>query len=234
MSRLNHVILIFSVAFAVFFVGPSMLSSQFGPYPLIKLGDVLDLLTPLILIPLYWLLFQVGQEKRPSLREGLVFMVLAALWVEGQGIHLVANSIGHLLRGLTGSDAYVLTYFYDETLGHILWHSGVMGLSALLLIRQWQNPLTGERSSLDLLLLAGIIHGLTFFVIVVEGGTALLGIPFAIIVILVGVVWGRDKLREQPLLLFFLVSYAVAMLFFAGWGLYWGGLPEFSALGFIE
>ena len=134
MSRLTRMILVFSLAFAVLFVGPSMLSSQFGPYPLIKIGDVLDLFTPLVLIPLYWLLYQVGQDKRPGLREGLAFMVLAALWVEGQGIHLAANSIGHLLSEMTSSDAYILTYFYDETLGHVLWHSGVMGLSGELFL----------------------------------------------------------------------------------------------------
>jgi hypothetical protein len=230
---LNRLVLVFSIAFAVLFVGPSMLSSHFGPYPLIKLGDVLDLFTPLILIPLYWLLYQVGQDKKPSLGEGVAFMVLAALWVQGQGIHLAANSIGHLLEEMTKSDAYVLTYFYDETLGHILWHSGVMGLSALLLMRQRQHPFSGEKASLGLLLPAGIIHGLTFFVIVIEGGTALLAIPFALIVILAGLIWGRGKLREQPLLLFFLVSYVMAMLFFVGWGIYWGGLPEFSELGLI-
>jgi len=52
MSRLTRLILVFSVAFAVFFVGPLVLSSQFGPYPLMKLGDVLDLLAPVVLIPL--------------------------------------------------------------------------------------------------------------------------------------------------------------------------------------
>lgn len=233
MSRLSRLILIFSVAFAVFFMGPPVLGGQFGPYPLMKLGDVFDLLAPLILIPLYWLLFQVGQEKRPNLREGLAFMVLAAFWVQGQGMHLAANSIGHLLEDMTGSDATILTSFYDEVLSHYFWHLGVLGLSALLLIRQWQNPFTDERASLGLLLLAGIIHGLTFFVIVIEGGTALLGIPFALIVVVLGLVWGRNKLREQPLLFFFLVSYIVAMLFFVGWGLYWGGLPEFSELGLI-
>ena len=233
MSRLNRLILAFSVAFAVFFMVPPFLSSQFGPYPLMKLADVFDLLTPLVLIPLYWLLYQVGQDKKTSLGEGVAFMVLAALWLLGHGMHLTANSIGHLLKEVTGSDAYILTYFYDETLGHILWHSGVMGLSALLLVRQWQWPSSGERASLGLLLPAGIIHGLTFFVIVIEGGTALLGIPFALIVILAVLIWGRGNLREQPLLLFFLVSYVVAMLFFAGWGLYWGGLPQFSELGLI-
>jgi hypothetical protein len=197
--RLTRLILIFSVTFALFSVGPPALGSQFGPYPLMKLGDVFDLLTPLVLIPLYWLLYQVGQDKKPGLREGVAFMVLAALWV----------------------------------LSHYLWHFAVVGLSALLLVRQWQNPFTEERASPGVLLLAGIIYGLTFFVIVVEGGTALLGIPLALIVIVVGLMWGRDRLRERPLLLFFLVSYVVAILFFAGWGIYWGGLPEFSELGLI-
>jgi hypothetical protein len=234
MSRLSRLILVFSVAFAVFFMVPPFLSAQFGPYPLMKVADVFDLLTPLILIPLYWLLYQVGQEQRPSPGEGVAFVVLAALWVLGHGMHLAANSIGHLLEEVTSSDAYALTYFYDETLGHILWHAGVMGLSALLLVRQWQNPFSDHRASLGLLLPAGIIHGLTFFVIVVEGATGPLAIPFALVVILAALIWGRGKLRQQPLLLFFLVSYVVAMLLMAGWGLYWGGLPEFSALGLID
>jgi hypothetical protein len=223
-SRLSRLILVFSVLFAVFFMGPPVLGIQFGPYPLMKVADVFDLLTPLVLFPLYWLLYQVGQDKKPSLRESLAFVVLAALWVMGHGMHLAANSIGHLLEGMKETDAYALTYFYDETLGHILWHSGVMGLSALLLVRQWQNPFSGERASLGLLLPAGIIHGLTFSLIVLEGETALLGIPFALIVILTGLVWGRHRLRERPLLLFFLISYVVAMVFMAVWGIYWGDL----------
>jgi hypothetical protein len=38
----------------------------------------------------------------------------------------------------------------------------------------------------------------------------------------------------DEVILFFLVSYAVACAFFLGWGLYWGGLPEFSKVGIIE
>jgi hypothetical protein len=95
------------------------------------------------------------------------------------------------------------------------------------------KPLRGRESIAGPLAPGRDDLGLTFFVIVVEGGTALLGIPFALIVILAGLVWGRAKLREQPLLLFFLVSYIAAMLFFVGWGIYWGGLPQFSELGLM-
>lgn len=57
MQRLARLTLIFAILFAVFIIAPAFLNGQFAPYPLLKSGDVLDLLTPLVLIPLYWLLF---------------------------------------------------------------------------------------------------------------------------------------------------------------------------------
>ncbi len=234
MNRLSRLILVFSIAFAILLISPSLLKNQFGPYPLMKTGHALDVLTPLVLIPLYWLLYQVDQKQAPSLSGTVVFLVLAAFWVEGQGMHLSANSIEHLLREAKGSDAYNLAHFYDEVLSHYLWHLGVVGLSILLIFRQWQNPFTEERASLWLESLAGVIHGFTFFAIIIEAGMAPLGVPFAVLVTLFGLVWGRSKLRQQPLTAFFFVTYLVATILFIGWGLYWGGLPEFSEVGIID
>lgn len=45
MDQLRRLLLLFALAFAVFVHGPSLLSGQFGLYPLIKVGDVLDLFT---------------------------------------------------------------------------------------------------------------------------------------------------------------------------------------------
>ena len=233
MPRLSRLIFLFGLASAVFFIFPAFLSNQFSLFPLMKIGDVFDIFTPLVLIPLYWLLYHLDQGKKPSIREGILFLIFAALWVEGQGMHLSANSIGHLLADMTESDVYALTHFYDEVLSHYLWHLGIVGLAGLLLIRQWQNPFTNERSSLALVILAGVIYGFTFFLIIIEGGTAPLGIPFAIVVTLAGLIWGRRQLRRQPLLAFFLVSFGVATLLFGGWAVYWGGLPQFSEIGII-
>jgi hypothetical protein len=72
----------FAVLFAVLFIGPALLSSQFGPFPLIKVGDVLDLFTPIILIPLYWLLFRAAGADQAGLGASLGFLALAALWVD--------------------------------------------------------------------------------------------------------------------------------------------------------
>ncbi len=234
MNRLARLTLVFALCFAVFIITPAFLGQQFKPYPLMDNGDVFDLLTPVVLIPVYWSLFQIHREKLPIQKETIVFLVLSALWVEGQGMHLAGNSIGHLTEGLTGSDVAALTHFYDEVLSHYLWHIGMVGLSALLIYRQWKNPFTGENSGLGFEITAGIIHGFNYFITVVEAATAPLGVPFAVLVVIFTLVWGRGKLRQQPILAFFFVAYVVAILFFLGWGLYWGGLPEFSKVGIIK
>ena len=215
-------------------MAPPLLNKQLSCYPLMKAGDVFDILTPLILIPIYWLLFRLDKNKTPGLAGTLIFLLFAALWVEGQGMHLAANSIHHLLEGMESSDAYKLTYFYDEVLSHYMWHFGIFGLSTLVLLRQMRNPFAEKQPISWMTILAGIIHGFTIFVIVVEAGTAFLGVTYVIVVALYGLIWGWKRFRYQPLLLFFFITCLVAVLFFVGWGIYWGGLPEFSEVGIID
>jgi len=232
MKRVSFYILLFSIAFVLFLIGPPLLSQECRLYPLMKIGDVVDVLTPLILMPLYWLLYRANENKGLSWRGILVFLVLAAFWVEGQGMHLSANSIGHLLKD-KGSEVYRLTYFYDEVLSHYLWHFGIVGLATLLIFRGWRGQVVEKPALVWLIIVAGIIHGFTLFTVVIEGGTAPLGISFSAVATVFGLVWGWKKLGHQPLLLFFTISYAVATILFAGWGIYWGGLPQFSELGII-
>ncbi len=234
MKRLSVLIIVFSIMFTVLFFAPPLLSSQFAVYPLMKIGDVFDILTPLILLPLYWLLFRVDADRPPGSAESLVFFVLAAFWVEGQGMHLAANSIGHLVEDMTGSNVYSLTNFYDEVLSHYLWHFGIVGLSFLIMYRQWKNSFKVDQAAPWLPITAGIIHGFTLFVAIVEGGTAPLGVPSVVLGALLGLVWGRNKFNRRPLVLFFLVACLVAVVLFAGWGAYWHGLPEFSKVGIID
>ena len=148
-------------------------------------------------------------------------------------MHLSANSIGHLLEGMEGSDIYRVTTFYDEKLTHYLWHFGVMSLSGLLMYRQWRNNAETGKSTLWPVLLAGIIYGFVFFAMVIEGTTFPMGLPFAILAIVFILIWGRNHLREQPLQVFLLSGYSVAIVLFAVWGIWQGGLPEFSKVGII-
>jgi hypothetical protein len=206
---------------------------QFPIYPLMSWGDVLDILTPLILLPLYWLLFWHASYEKLKLGESLVFVALAALWAEGQGMHLSANSIGHLLDEVVHGEIYLLTGFFDEKLSHYMWHLGIFGLTGLLIFRSWKNPADNEQISWGIVIPAGIIHGLTIFLIVIEGATALIGIPFVLLVSLLIFVCFRDKLSTRPLISFFFISCLAAFLFIAGWCIYCGGCLEFSEVGII-
>lgn len=230
MTTPSRLILIFAIAFAILLIAPPFLSQQFSPYPLMKTGDVFDILTPVILIPLYWLLFRLG--KAPSTREIALFLVFTALWIEGQGMHLGANSIKHLMDDLHGTDVYALTDFYDEVLGHYLWHIGVAGLALLLVWRQIGSPLEQALASLRTEIAAAVIYGFVYCLITIEAGTVPLGLPVAVIVTLIGLTRRRD-LRREPLTAFFFAAHALALILLAIWFARWGGFPQFSELGWL-
>ncbi|PZC49077.1 MAG: hypothetical protein C1O27_000446 [Chloroflexi bacterium] len=232
MANSGRLALIFASAFAALLLAPAFLSFQFSPYDLVKWGDIVDLATPLVLLPLYWFLFQAG-PRTPTVREVVAFLVLAALWVEGQGMHLGANSIGHLVSE-TGTDLADLTHFYDEVLSHYLWHAGIMGLSALAVWREWRVQGAQGSVSLASLLPAAIIYGATFFVIVIEGATWPLGLPFAALVTIFGLTYARRSLMGRPLLSFFVGAHALTLVLFLAWAIVQGGLPEFSEVGIID
>ena len=79
MARLSRLTLFFAILFLVFIVGLPFLSHPFGPYPLMKTQDAVDLLTPLVLIRVYWLLLQGSPDKPVKNWEMVAFLVLAAL-----------------------------------------------------------------------------------------------------------------------------------------------------------
>ena len=226
----SRLIVVFTLVFTFFIAAPAFLTQRFGLNPLMKTGDALDVLTPLLLIPLYWLLFRQG--KAPSTRETILFLVFAVFLAEGHGMHLGANSIGRLQWGIKGSDVQLLTHFYDEVLGHYLWHIGIVALTGLLIWRQARNPLATALPSLRLEVLAALLYGLVEFGIVIEGGAVPLALPFALLVTVFGLAQRRHW-RQQPLTAFFCIAHALALLGFLLWFAGWGGFPQFSELGLI-
>ncbi len=232
-KRLSAYALLFSILFAIFVLGPPFLGINFGPYPLMKVADVMDLLTPLLLLPFYWLLFRVSARTPATTGENVVFMVLVAFWALGQGMHLAGNSIGHLTEGMAGTDVFKLTAFYDETLSHYLWHFGVIGLTVLLMYRQWKNPF-GESAKIGASsVVAGVIYGFTFFAMVIEGATWPMGLPLAVIAAILAVIWIGGRQARKPVIVTFFVGYSFAIVLFAVWAIWQHGLPEFSKVGFL-
>jgi hypothetical protein len=222
----------FSLAFLFFFFAPAFLSSSFPLYPLMKNGDALDLLTPLVLIPLYWTLFSAASSIPVGRRGMLAFLVLASLWVLGQGMHLAGNSIGHQLQDFEGTSAYKLTYFYDEVLSHYLWHFGIFGLAALIMARSWDAPREAP-AGLAGLVIAVILYGFAFACITLEGQTWPAGLPFALLAGLIPLVFRRSGLGERPALGFFTYAHLLAVVITVIWALIQGGFIEPSeVLGF--
>lgn len=239
MKRLSIYTLVFSLFSLFFFIILIFFRKPFTFYSFMSVQDILDLLTPLVLIPIYWVLFQ-NSARGESRSEEISFMVLASFWVLGQGIHLAANSINNLAGALfeqesiniSGSDLYQLIYFLDEILSHYIWHLGVIGLAVLLVYREWVRP-AGVKTIWWVTILGGLIYGFTCFCIFLEGQTTNLGLPFSFLFTLLVVTLGRKKMAHQPILAFFFVSFLFTALLFTGWGLYYGGFPEPSSVGII-
>jgi hypothetical protein len=232
-SGVHFIPLIFSVAFGIFVLGPPFLGYTFSPYPLMDVADVFDLLTPLVLLPLYWLLFHFNGPNPSSRRANIIFMLFIGFWVLGQSMHLAANSIGHLLENMHGTDIYKLTNFYDETLGHYLWHFGVIGLSALLIYRERRVAVSANGGVTWRNIAGGIIYGFVFFAMVNEGTTVPMGLPFAILAIVSILVVARKNIK-QPLTTLFLTGYSLSLVLFAIWGIWHRGFPGFFEVGIVK
>jgi len=228
----SSLILTFALGFTAFILLPPFLSQPFPAYSLIHWADVFDLLTPLVLVPLYWLLFTDSGGLTRGLRLTVVFLILAALWTLGQGMHLGANSISNLL-GAGAGDIYGIVHFYDEVLSHYLWHAGIAGLSILLVFAASPDPSATRPVRWGLVATSAILYGLTYFLAVNEGGTVPLGLPAAALIPLAILAFHRRELRRHNMIAFFFIGYILAVVLFVAWYAYWGGFPEFSEVGLL-
>jgi hypothetical protein len=234
-DRLPAALLAYSVALAAFLLVPPYLKAPVGPPQAFTMQEAADLLTPLVVIPLAWLVFDLAGGLG---RRGLVaFLVLAALWVEGQGIHLAANAIGDAfphdaVEAFYGTAPGTLDLWLDETLSHWMWHAGWIGLSLLMLAASTQNTARAPQRASAMAAASGVILGATFFLVTVEGVTTLLGIPATIVILAWCLVAARRGLVRQPVVTSFLVAGVVTLAGYIAWAAMNGWtLPEFSKVG---
>jgi hypothetical protein len=234
-DQLPAALLAYAVALAAFLLVPPFLKASVGPPQAFTLQEAADLLTPLVVIPLAWLVFDLSGGLG---RRGIAaFLVIVALWVEGQGIHLAANAIGDAFPH-DGAQAFYATVpgdldlWLDETLSHWMWHVAWVALSVLVLAAATRAgaPLVG-RASLRAAV-AGLVHGATFFLVSVEGVTTLVGIPASALILAWSLLEARHGRARQPVVTFFLVAMIVTLLGYLGWAAlnHWT-LPEFSKVG---
>jgi hypothetical protein len=203
-------------AFAVSVVIGHHIGTVLGPLGEVgntRWADWADLLVPFAVVGFAAAVLASTDAGR---REWILLGVTGVLYTQGHGIHLAANSIAN-------TDPSDAVHLWDETVGHWLWYSGLAGIVATLALALHAVPL--PRSVWALVL--ALLFGATIFTNSVEGGTAVLGLASAVAFI----VWGlRDRRSARALLV---PAYALALVLLLAWGLYWGGYPQFSELGWI-
>ena len=176
-------------------------------------ADWIDLITPYVVTGAAAGALRAARATRLT---WMVFWFAAVLYTQGQSIHLAANSVGNAVPGQPA-------YLWDEHVGHYLWYIGfylvVVALAVALADRR-------PRGGIGAHVLA-LLVGFTTFTNTVEGQTPWLGIGAS--VVLAG--WGLLTRDGMGRLL--LTAYGFAGLLFLGFGVWQGGFPEFSELGWI-
>jgi hypothetical protein len=213
--RPDVALLAFAAAFFVFHHVPSLAGDE--------AGDWIDLATPFVIVAAAALALTAIGTTRDAV---LLALLAGVLYVDGHGIHLAANSIGH--EELSG-DAKDVTHFWDETFGHIEWHLGLMTMVAALALAEARSgaaravrPRSPAVAALTVALL-----GFTLFTSTVEGGTWWLELAAAAVL----VAWALRAPR--PLLVTSAAGFGLAALMIGIWAIWHGGVPQFSEVGWL-
>jgi hypothetical protein len=179
-------------------------------------ADWIDLLTPYVVTGA-----AAGALRGAGATRGTwtAFWLAATTYTLGKGLHLAANSVGN---ALPGEDPDVV-YLWDEHVGHYIWFGGFALLVAVLAValadRRPRGGLGGH--------LLALVVGFTQFTNSVEGQTAWFGIGTSVVFLVWGV-FTRDGMGR------YLVSaYGFALVLLAVFGVWQGGFPEFTELGWV-
>lgn len=225
---------LFGLAYAFMHAAPIFLTVEIENR--LTWGDILAIFTPLIVVLSGWQLYSIAPSDTSDPRPAAAFWLMLAsslLYAGGQGMNLAANAIARHLTDQETTPLFHLTYFFDETLGHIIWHAGMVGITVALLVRTQFHQGFGSQA---LCFLGAALFSFAYFTDAVEGQTVFMLLPAAIII----VIWlGFRRLRlrgpmgKNPVNLFFLSGYAMALLLCLIWGIWQGGFPQFSKLGWI-
>jgi hypothetical protein len=186
-------------------------------------GDWIDLVTPFAVVGTAALVLGF---LRPTRAAVVLACAAAVLYVDGHGIHLAANSIGH--QRLTG-DAKDVTHFWDERFGHVEWHLGWIGLIAALALAEARSVAARalRLPSPALAALTIVLLGFTLFTSTVEGGTWSLELAATAVFV------GWCARAPRPLLGTCAGAFGLASLLIAVWAIWHGGVPQFSDVGWL-
>jgi hypothetical protein len=236
-NSLSNWLFLFGMAYVFMHAMPSFLTHDVKN--LLTAGDLLNFFTPFVIIPLVWKIYFILRHNLRAISEQkiravwILLLFSSILYVNGQGMNLSANAIARHLGDMKDTPVFWLDYFFDETMGHIFWHSGMIGISlSFLFLATQSKPVAARWQTFA----GAACYSFAYFTDAVEGQTVPLLFPSAVL-ILIWILFYRKKqaraFSENPVMLFFLSGYAMAIMLFLIWWILQGGFPQFSELGWI-
>jgi hypothetical protein len=240
--NLSRIILVYAFFYAFFHILPAFLNYEIQHR--LMIADLFDLFTPFVIlyfiIKIYRSLLLYIHDDSFNLVKNRVKVILilgAIIFVQGHGMHLSANAIARHLVGQENSSIFILDYFFDEILSHILWDSGIIILSIGIIFMGFSISQKEKwNANLIFVIPAAIFYGFTYFVNAIEGQTVIFTLPISIIIPLAMWIFSRRKARpvmKNPVLAVFFLSYLIALGLFIFWYSWQRGFPQFSELGWI-
>jgi hypothetical protein len=235
--NLSTSLLLLGIASAAFDVGCVLIKTPFLRAG-VTAGDAIEAVGVFVVLALFARVARVawGLELPRSggaPREGVLLGVAATAFAFGHGIHVAANSIHDLADRSGLGDPTGLMGFWDENAGHYLVDSARVLFAMALTSISW-GAISGAARIGASALAGGILFGFTVFASAVEGQTVPLVLPFT--ALYAG--WSllvRDRFRRGGAVrAFFTAAAWTSLLFFAVWGVWQRGFPEFTRAGIIH
>lgn len=207
--------------------------------PGVTLGDAIEA------AGVYAVLAFFARTRRLAGGRALLAGLAAVTYAFGHGVHVAANSI-HDLADRTGlGDPIGLLDFWDERAGHYLVESGRILFAASVLAAAGRQGVAAPRHDAAAsprgaalaTALGGVAYGFITFASAVEGQTVPLVLPFYALLAGFGVLTSRRAgLNPDATWVrrFFVIAACTALLFFAIWGVWQHGFPEFTRTGILR
>jgi len=173
----------------------------------------------------------VSKEKTST--PFLILLVLfGAILFEGHGIHFGANAIHNIQEGEEVTEALAnFIYFYDETLGHILFDIGFFGILGTLFVLELKstNSERIKKGELATILFSALLFGFYVGSSGLEGQTAVEVLTYFILVILISgfvSIKGIREIMTKRLTLFLCGTGVVIIIAYTIYYFIFGGLVE--------
>jgi hypothetical protein len=199
-------------------------------------GDLIEGVGVYVVLALFAWVVRLALPARG--RPAALAAIAAVTFAFGHGIHLAANSIHDSLQRGRISDPAGLADFWDEHAGHYLIDSARVLFAAALTWGAGGGARAGRAGDLAAGA-GGLAFGWILFAASVEGQTVPLVLPAALLY----AGWSARAWRtrgaaaggaSRAILLFLATAAWTALLFFAVWGIWQRGFPEFTKVGILR